>query len=97
MSKRIVISANTSWYLYNFRKNTISAMLAKGFEVITLAPLDEYSCKLETLGASHVNLPIDRGGVNPIADLRTLVSIFFVLKKYKPKVIFNFTPKCFII
>ncbi|MEZ9786456.1 hypothetical protein AB4339_16545 [Vibrio breoganii] len=48
--KNISISANTSWYLYNFRKNTILALIAKGYSVIAIAPEDEYSVKLSELG-----------------------------------------------
>ena len=31
---KISITANTSWYLYNFRRNTISALLNAGYEVV---------------------------------------------------------------
>ena len=37
-AKRIAITANSRWYLYNFRKNTIKAMLEQGYDVIALAP-----------------------------------------------------------
>ena len=42
----IAITANTSWYLYNFRKNTILALLEQGYRVIAIAPVDDYSQKL---------------------------------------------------
>ncbi|MBF4376630.1 glycosyltransferase family 1 protein, partial [Vibrio anguillarum] len=36
--KRVVITSNTSWYLYNFRKNTINSLLNSGYVVVTIAP-----------------------------------------------------------
>ena len=58
--KTVVITSNTSWYLYNFRKNTILALLESGYRVIAVAPKDEYSQKLEELGAGYHHVGIDQ-------------------------------------
>ncbi len=89
----VAISANTSWYLYNFRKNTIAALLENGCEVIAIAPHDDYSIKLEQLGAKFVHLDIDQSGTNPINDITTLLSLKYIFVKYKVDVVLNFTPK----
>lgn len=89
----IAITANTSWYLYNFRKNTISSMIDSGYDVIAIAPQDEYSQKLVKLGCRFINIDIDKGGTNPINDLKTLFSFYSIFKKEKPEVVLNFTPK----
>lgn len=63
--KKIILSANTCWYLYNFRKNTIITLIQKGFDVYILAPVDEvYSKKLSNLGVSLLHISIDPTGVN---------------------------------
>lgn len=59
--KTVAISANTSWYLYNFRRNTITALLDAGYQVVAIAPKDDYSPKLESLGASFCHINIDQG------------------------------------
>ena len=46
---KIGILLNTSWYIYNFRKNLILELLKNGYEVHTIAPFDEYSEKLEKM------------------------------------------------
>lgn len=89
----IAISANTSWYLYNFRKNTILSLINNGYEVIAIAPKDEYSDKLIVLGCTFVDINIDKGGTNPFKDLSTLYSFCKIYKKYKPSMVLNFTPK----
>lgn len=89
----IVITANTSWYLYNFRKNTILALLKQGYRVIAIAPLDDYSHKLTNLGATFMSIKIDSGGVNPINDVITFYAFYKLYKQHKPSVILNFTPK----
>ncbi|EPU1457634.1 glycosyltransferase family 4 protein [Escherichia coli] len=91
--KTVAISANTSWYLYNFRRNTITALLDAGYQVVAIAPKDDYSPKLESLGASFCHINIDQGGTNPVKDIGTFFSFIKIFKSVKPDVVLNFTPK----
>lgn len=91
--KTVAISANTSWYLYNFRRNTITALLGAGYQVVAIAPKDEYSPKLESLGASFCHVNIDQGGTNPVKDIGTFFSFIKIFQSVKPDVVLNFTPK----
>lgn len=94
MKKKIVaITANTGWYIYNFRKNTILALIEQGYEVIVCAPSDKYSSSIEELGCIYVPLMIDQNGKNPLKDLLTLFRFYKVFEKYKVDVALNFTPK----
>ena len=89
----IAISANTSWYLYNFRKNTIKALLKNGYNVYAIAPIDEYSSKLECLGVKYIDIFIDQGGTNPFLDIKTIVAFRRILLRNNIAVLLNFTPK----
>ncbi|EOB7509519.1 glycosyltransferase family 4 protein [Providencia stuartii] len=89
----IAITANTSWYLYNFRQNTIKSLINSGYKVLAIAPKDDYSVRLENLGCLFVDLPIDQGGKNPLKDLFTLLNFYRIFKKYSIKCVLNFTPK----
>ncbi|MGR2700051.1 glycosyltransferase family 4 protein [Vibrio campbellii] len=89
----IAITSNTSWYLYNFRKNTIKSLLNSGYEVLAIAPYDQYSSKIQQLGCKHINIKIDQGGTNPINDFRTLFSFFSIYRKNEIDCVLNFTPK----
>lgn len=91
--KCIAITANTSWYLYNFRRNTIKKLISEGYEVVAIAPEDIYSLKLIDLGCRYVPLNIDQGGVNPFKDMLTLLSIVVLLTRNRIDAILNFTPK----
>ncbi len=92
MSK-IVISANTSWYLYNFRKNTIVKLLRDGHSVLIVSPIDAYTDKLIELGCKFSNVSISQRGMNPFKEAKTLIEYHMVYRKEKPCYIFNFTPK----
>ncbi|MFM5321149.1 glycosyltransferase family 4 protein [Aeromonas caviae] len=91
--KKIAISANTSWYLYNFRKNTMLALIERGYCVIAVAPRDDYSIKIEQLGVNFIHVNIEPSGKNPFIDLKTLLSFTNVFLKNKIDVVLNFTPK----
>lgn len=89
----IVISANTSWYLYNFRKNTILALLNQGYQVTAIAPRDEYSEKLRQLGANYKDIYIDQGGMNPLNDIKTFLAFRKLYSSKQYDIALNFTPK----
>ena len=93
MNLNISITANTSWYLYNFRKNTITSLIAQGHNVYVFAPRDDYTDLLIELGVSFRHLPIDSGGTNPINDLWTLCCFIKLFLTNKVDVSLNFTPK----
>lgn len=89
----VAITSNTSWYLYNFRRNTIRALLENGHTVLAIAPEDNYSERLSALGCRFVHVPIDQGGTNPVRDLLTLFYFFIIYRTEKPNIVLNFTPK----
>lgn len=92
--KKIVLSSNTSWYLYNFRSSTIESFQKNGFKVVCLSPSDEYSQKLvNDFGCEWFHLEMDNKGSNPIKDLALFYRLVRFFLKVKPAVIFNFTIK----
>ena len=66
---KIVLCANTSWYIYNFRKNTISALINHGCDVIVVAPYDEYVEDLIQLGARHFSFYLNGRSTNLLKEL----------------------------
>ncbi|MBI6528370.1 glycosyltransferase family 4 protein [Proteus vulgaris] len=89
----VIFSANTSWYLYNFRKNTITTLISLGYNVLIIAPEDSYTIKLKDLGCDFYNLYIDTNGKNPFNDIKTVFSFINFYRNKKITAIFNFTPK----
>lgn len=92
--RRVVLSANTSWYLYNYRRNTIVALQRAGCEVTCLAPRDEYSQRLvDELGVGYIHLKMDNQGSHPLRDLTMMLALMKHYFKLKPQLIFQFTIK----
>ncbi len=90
---KICISSNTSWYIYNFRKSTVIALVEDGHQVQILAPPDEYTSRLVGLGCDYFSIEVDANGKNPIRDLGTTCLYFKHLLMHRPDVFLTFTPK----
>ncbi len=90
---KVAIVINTSWNIYNYRRGIIKGLLAKGCEVLAVAPYDDYSEKLERIGCRYVSIRMDNKGANPLKDLLLLWQFYSLYKKEKPDVILHYTIK----
>ncbi|NJQ19138.1 glycosyltransferase family 4 protein [Pantoea sp. LS15] len=91
--KIIAITANTCWYIYNFRKNTIISLIEHGYHVIACAPRDDYTSLLEELGCAYEEVKIDKSGINPLNDIYTVINFYKIFKRNNVVIVLNFTPK----
>jgi len=90
----VVLVANTSWYLYNFRRGTIVALREAGYRVVALAPRDEYSARLvDELGIEHRALPMEGKSTRLVGEGKSLLALAGSLRRLKPAFVFNFTVK----
>ena len=93
MTKKILISLNTAWNILNFRAGLIGGLISSGYEVVAVAPKDEYVVKLELLGCRFVHLEMDNQGTHPIRDLLLLWRFFRLLKTETPDLCLFYTVK----
>jgi glycosyltransferase involved in cell wall biosynthesis len=93
--RHILIVANTTWNIYNFRLNVIRRLLESGYRLSVLAPVDEYIRYTECFPeVDHINLHyLDRDSTNPISDLRLLAELWGVYRKLRPDLILHYTVK----
>src|SRR5690554_3741475 len=83
--------------LIAFRKPLIVALLDKGLTVHVAAP--ELSAnpvvvaELNSLGVITHDIPIQRVGMNPIADLRALLALWQLMRRIKPRYVLGYTIK----
>lgn len=77
----------------NFRANLIRAMVAAGYEVVAIAPPDEYAPRLAELGCRYVPLSMDNKGTHPGRDLLLFWRFLQLLRKEKPAVYLGYTVK----
>ena len=94
-SKKVLIVANTSWNVYNFRLNVIEVLLARGYRVAVLAPVDEYVRYRDAFPeVEHYDLKdLDRDGTNPFLDFKLLLNLLGKYRELKPDLLLHYTIK----
>lgn len=88
--KKIVLFANTSWYIYNFRMNLMEELTKLNYKIIVIAPQDEHS---EMIPYEYHHIKMNNHGLNPFQDALTFIKIYELLNKLKPDLILSYTIK----
>lgn len=93
--KTIVIVASFAKSLINFRGDLISSWIEKGYRVVAAAPdaSQEVIEQLTAKGAVYARYPLNRAGISPLKDLRTLWALRRLFKKYQPEHVLSYTIK----
>lgn len=89
----IAFVSNSAWSVYNFRLEVIRKMLDQGYQVMVIAPDDEFSTLLVQAGCRFIPLHFNNKSENPLKD----IGFYFRLKKMyrllKPDFIFHYVAK----
>jgi glycosyltransferase involved in cell wall biosynthesis len=90
---RIVLFANTTWYLYNFRSSLARALRARGDEVVLLSPADRYAAALREEDLRWEAFEFDRRGLNPVIEASVIVRLIARYRGLQPDLVHHFTVK----
>lgn len=90
--KKILILANSSSGLYDFRNELLSALLGQ-YEVLVSVPDDQKTDLLAKEGCRVIHTDINRRGTSPTQDLKLLESYRKLLKKEQPDLVLTYTIK----
>jgi len=91
--KAIAIVINTSWNIFNFRLGLLRALQQDGYRIVTIAPFDDYSSRLEALGFEYHNIVINNKGTNPVEDIKLIRAFYQLYKRIRPDVLLHYTIK----
>jgi glycosyltransferase involved in cell wall biosynthesis len=84
--------SNTSWSLFNFRFNLAKELKKNGYDVILVAPYDNYSDRLKEEFEYH-DVWMNNKGTNPKEDIKTVLQFYKLYKTIKPDLVLHFTIK----
>lgn len=92
---KIALISTAASSFYGFRADLIHMLLKKGHQVYAFT--SEYTAedlkKIEKLGAIPVTYTLNRGGLNPLADLIATYKLSKKIKKIGPNLIFSYFSK----
>lgn len=93
--KTIALIANSTWNIYNFRLDLIRRLRNEGFQIIVIAPVDEYIHYLNELKfIRHIPLKkLQPHRKNPFTDLQLLLELYFIFRKQRPDLVLSYTIK----
>lgn len=93
--KTIAIVDNSTWNIYNFRLGLIKQLKATGYDVIVIAPVDEYIHYLNESGiVRHIPLRyLAPQSNNSLRDLALVVELWDIYRREKPDLILHYTIK----
>ena len=81
----------------NFRGKLLEAISAQGYEIHIMAPefasFPEEQQKLQALGYHLHEIPMQRTGTNPLADLKLLKHIYRQIRQIQPEYVLSYTIK----
>ena len=83
-SPKVLLVANTSWYLHNFRLPLLKDLRAAGYQVEAVAPHDSYTALLEAEGFTVHPWLVGRRSVNPLAEAHALVDLLRIYRREQP-------------
>ena len=89
----VMVSANTSWNIVNFRADLLDRLVEAGFRPIIVAPPDRYSPILVERGFEFHPLPMDRSGMNPFTDALLLLRYLELLRRTRAAIYISYTIK----
>ena len=92
--RSIVLSANSDWNIANFRGGLIRGLRKAGYEPVVIAPQDPAAEKrMRELDVERIAVPMERSGLNPLADLALLARYRRLLKRLRPAAYLGYTIK----
>lgn len=90
---KILLFANTDWYLYNFRLSLIKAIRNLDIEVVLVAPPGNFSDRLKAEGFRLISIPMNRRSLNPWLELKLIISLISIYRSERPDLVHHFTIK----
>lgn len=89
---KILLLANSSSGLYDFRHELISALKCRA-DIIVGIPYGEKMDDLKALNIKTVDIPMSRRGMNPFRDFKLFLSYRKLIKAEKPDLVITYTIK----
>lgn len=93
LKKKVLFLVNHDVVIYNFRLELVERLISDGYEVHISSPYGERIDDLKKLGAVFHEISMDRHGMNPINEVKLLMSYKKLLSEVKPDIILGYTIK----
>ena len=90
---KVILAANTDWYLYNFRFALARQLQNQGFDVVFVSPPGEFCSNFNEEDFRWVPWKLGRKTISPISEIHSLVQLIQIYKREKPDLVHHHTIK----
>lgn len=91
---KVLLFANTDWYLYNFRLSLARALRDAGHEVLLVSPGGEFGPRMLSMGFRWVPAPMARRSLNPLREMLLVWWLARLVRVEGVQLVHGFTIKC---
>jgi glycosyltransferase involved in cell wall biosynthesis len=93
LNPKVILVANTDWYLYNFRLSLVRSLQQNGYEVTLVSPSGRYVENLSRLGLRHIEWDVSRQSLSPFHEALALRRLLQIYRQERPDLVHHFTIK----
>jgi len=90
---KIILAANTDWYLFNFRRSLAFFLRDLGYEIALVTPSGPFVQEFKRDGFRWINWELGRQSVAPWRELPALVALFKLYRQEQPDLVHHHTIK----
>ncbi len=90
---KIILAANTDWFLYNFRHALMNELRAQGYEVVLVSPPGEFISRLQNEGFRWIPWMLKPHSVAPWGEILSFLHIAQLYRRERPDIVHHHTIK----
>jgi glycosyltransferase involved in cell wall biosynthesis len=90
---RLALTVNNAQDIVVWRQALVRALPGAGFEAAVVAPPGPAVGAVAELGCPVLTYPLDRRGLNPVGELRSLTGLYAIYRRWRPVIAHHFTIK----
>jgi glycosyltransferase involved in cell wall biosynthesis len=81
---KILLVANTDWYLFRFRLSLARSLREQGYQVVFISPSGQYASQLESEDFRWMSWEVGRQSINPLKEVGAVIDLLRIIKKEEP-------------
>lgn len=93
MKRKIILVANTDWYLYNFRASLMRTLRSSEEDVVLVSPPGEFSEAFQSWGFRWIPWQLGRKSTSLFQELRAVLSLMRIYNREQPDLVHHHTIK----
>lgn len=90
---KVILAANTDWYLFNFRLSLARYLRERGLEVVLVSPPGRFAGLLRDSGFRWLPWNLGRQTLAPWTEARAFLELQRIYRQEKPQLVHHFTVK----